>query len=108
RRRDELEERVVVVVRGVVVARGAVPSNAEPRAEGETRQLVARLGGPPPGAVPVPAPLALLNRAPEEAVDASRAGVGDGDGMGADAVHRDLVVAGGADGGRGVGAPPRG
>jgi hypothetical protein len=85
---EHLEERLVLVVAGVVVARGAVAAGAEPRCARKSRELIACFHREDPCAVLVAAPASGLERAPEQGIRDAGSDVGRDERVPADGVHR--------------------
>jgi hypothetical protein len=85
--RQQVEERAVVAVAGIAVARRPVDSHAQPGLPRELRKLVAELGQHGGGALVEAVVVAELEGAPEQEVELSRADGIHAHGVGADRVH---------------------
>ena len=72
RRRQHLEERFVVAIGRIAVARRGIVSDPQPRLRRNARELIAGLHGVGPRGVVERAPLAALPDRPEEPVDHAR------------------------------------
>ena len=95
---QDLEEGVVLGVGGIVVAGGAPPSAAEPWLGGNAGEAVAAFEGSSAGALGQRAPVAVLQRTPEDKVECAGTGGLGGDEVAAIRAEADVLVVGGADG----------